>query len=130
LYEIQQNKEGESATVERLYKLYPQDADVADKYRKFSFEQAKKEYQDKNFKAALPGKHFESFSLCHNPCLKMHTRASSATGSRTATTTATATATATATTTATTTTTTTTTITVTSTTCSARSQISQARWLR
>lgn len=54
LYEIQQNKDGERATVEKLYKLYPQDVDVAAKHRKFSFDQAKIDFQNKNYKAALP----------------------------------------------------------------------------
>lgn len=51
---MQQNKNGERSTVERLYKLYPQDADVAEKYRKLSFEQAKIDYQEENFREALP----------------------------------------------------------------------------
>lgn len=54
LYEMQQNKDGERAVVDKLYKLYPQDSDVAEKYRKVSFEQAKIDYQDQNFKDALP----------------------------------------------------------------------------
>lgn len=54
LYEMQQNKEGERATVEKLYKLYPQDAEVREKYDIVSFQQAKLDYLAQDYKAAKP----------------------------------------------------------------------------
>lgn len=54
VYESQQNQSGARGTIERLYKLYPQDADIRYKYDAITFQEAKTEYAEKNYGAALP----------------------------------------------------------------------------
>jgi YaiO family outer membrane protein len=52
LYEMQQNEEGEVALTEKLYKLYPTDAGIKEKYDNQAFKQAKIDLEKKNYKAA------------------------------------------------------------------------------
>lgn len=54
LYEAQQNHAKAGATIQKLYTLYPQDTDIVEKYNIWSFEQAKTDYNQKNYKEALP----------------------------------------------------------------------------
>ena len=54
LYEMQQNKEGERATIEKLYRLYPQDAEIREKYDIVSFQQAKADFIAQDYKSAKP----------------------------------------------------------------------------
>lgn len=54
VYEGMQNKQGMRSTIEKLYKLYPQDADVREKYDRVTFEEAKTDFAQENYSAALP----------------------------------------------------------------------------
>lgn len=54
IYENTNNKQGASSIVERLYKLYPQDADVREKYDNITFQNAKTAFADGDYQAALP----------------------------------------------------------------------------
>lgn len=54
LYETLQNHPKAGATIEKLYYLYPQDTDIVEKYNAWSFEKAKTDYSQKNYKEALP----------------------------------------------------------------------------
>lgn len=54
LYELQQNKPKEEATLNKLYALYPNDSDVLEKYNTWSFIKAKADYKDKNYQEAEP----------------------------------------------------------------------------
>lgn len=54
LYELQQNKEGERATLVKLYRLYPGDDDIAYKYELYQYKQAKLDLEQKNYRSALP----------------------------------------------------------------------------
>ncbi|MGV3459132.1 MAG: tetratricopeptide repeat protein [Flavobacterium sp.] len=54
VYESRQDKQGQRKTVEQLYRLYPGDSDVRDKYDAIKFDDAKAEFATGNYKAALP----------------------------------------------------------------------------
>ncbi len=54
LYELQQNKSKEESTLNKLYALYPNDSDVVEKYNAWSFNKAKEDYKDHNYKDAEP----------------------------------------------------------------------------
>lgn len=54
LYEMQQNKDGERATITKLRQLYPNDSDVAEKYNKLQYLQAKEDLNNQQFRSALP----------------------------------------------------------------------------
>ncbi|WP_159798964.1 tetratricopeptide repeat protein [Flavobacterium sp. MK4S-17] len=54
LYESQQNIQGANSTIEKLYALYPQDADIRAKYDALSYQNAKMRFMEQDYKAALP----------------------------------------------------------------------------
>jgi YaiO family outer membrane protein len=54
VYENTNNRQGASGTVERLYKLYPQDADVREKYDNITFQDAKAAFAEGDYQSALP----------------------------------------------------------------------------
>lgn len=54
VYEAMQNRQGMRSTIEKLYKQYPQDADIRDKYDRVVFEEAKIDFSQQNYSAALP----------------------------------------------------------------------------
>jgi YaiO family outer membrane protein len=54
VYESQQNLSGARGTIEKLYKLYPQDADIRAKYDAITFQEAKANYAEENYQEALP----------------------------------------------------------------------------
>lgn len=52
LYETQQNEEEKRALIEKLYKLYPTDSGIKEKYNNQAYKQAKIDLENKNYKAA------------------------------------------------------------------------------
>lgn len=54
VYESQNNMQGTQGTIEKLYNLYPQDSDIAAKYDAFKFREAKANFNDGNYREALP----------------------------------------------------------------------------
>ena len=54
LYEMQQNKEGERATIVKLHQLYPSDTDVTEKYQQLQYRQAKDDLNNEQYRSALP----------------------------------------------------------------------------
>lgn len=54
LYESRQNKQAASSTIKKLYALYPRDTDIKEKYDGYAFEEAKIEFNQQNYKEALP----------------------------------------------------------------------------
>ncbi len=54
VYESQNNHQGATTTIEKLYRLYPNDADIAAKYDAVLFQEAKGNFAEEDYKAALP----------------------------------------------------------------------------
>lgn len=54
VYQSQNNMQGARATIEKLYNLYPQDSDIAEKYDFVVFQEAKANFAAGDYKAALP----------------------------------------------------------------------------
>jgi YaiO family outer membrane protein len=54
VYESQNNNQGARTTIEKLYRLYPGDADIAAKYDAVLFQEAKVNFAEENYKDALP----------------------------------------------------------------------------
>lgn len=54
VHESRHDKQGQRNIIERLYKLYPQDSDIRDKYDAITFDDAKAEFATGNYKGALP----------------------------------------------------------------------------
>lgn len=70
LYEAQQNHQKAGAVIQKLYSLYPQDTEITEKYNVWSYEQAKTDFNQKNYKDAIPAftrlstyPEYEKFSL-------------------------------------------------------------------
>ncbi|MDQ8005134.1 MAG: tetratricopeptide repeat protein [Pedobacter sp.] len=55
VYEAQKDWERAGNSIERLNTLYPNDADVKEKYRNWTYQKAKLDYNDQNYKEALWG---------------------------------------------------------------------------
>ncbi|RWW91765.1 tetratricopeptide repeat protein [Flavobacterium cerinum] len=54
LYESRQNKQAARSTIKKLYALYPRDTDIKEKYDSYAFEEAKIEFNQQNYKEAIP----------------------------------------------------------------------------
>ena len=50
VYEAQQNWEKSGTSVEKLYSLYPNDIDVREKYYTWTYQKAKIDFNEKNYK--------------------------------------------------------------------------------
>lgn len=55
IYEMQKNWEKSGFVVDKLYALYPQDTDIRDKYYAWTYQKAKTDYSEQNYKEALWG---------------------------------------------------------------------------
>ncbi len=54
VYQSQNNIQGARSTIEKLYNLYPNDSDIADKYDFVVFQEAKANYAAGDYKSSLP----------------------------------------------------------------------------
>ncbi|MCC5918110.1 MAG: tetratricopeptide repeat protein [Cryomorphaceae bacterium] len=53
LHELRNDRQGQRSTLEKLYTLYPNDTDIQYKRQKFEFEDARDQFQNKNYKPAI-----------------------------------------------------------------------------